>query len=152
MSNERWGTDLRLLQNLRQQNDRHPGRDLSVQERLATGMVDLETLTAENNLKQALLLRFITQRGELEPLGHPNYGSRLFELIGEPNTQTNRNRAKLYVLEALAQEPRVAETLNVKVETARADRGQLNIDVTVRPIQSDTPLNLVFLFSLEVNA
>ena len=147
--NERWGTDLRLLRSLREQNDRHPGRDLFVTERLETGMVDLETLTADDNLRQALLLRFLTEQGELEPLGHPEYGSRLNHLIGEPNTLTNRNRAKLYVLEALAQEARVAEVLRVTVETNQADRGRLDIDVHIRPIYSDTVLNLVFPFFLE---
>lgn len=148
--NERWGTDLRLLRDLRQQNDRQPGRDLFVTERLATGLVDLETLTAEHNLQQALLLRFLTRQGEMAPLGHPEYGSRLHELIGRPNTVTNRNRAKLYVLEALAQEPRVAETLGVTVKTNRAAApGRIDIDVTVRAIRSDTVINLVFPFFLE---
>lgn len=149
MANERWGTDLRLLRNLRQQNDRHPGEDLFVKERLQTGLVDLETVTAVANLQQALLLRFLTPQGELEPLGHPTYGSRLYLLIGEPNTPTNRNRARLYVLEALAQEPRVAEVLSVNVETNRADRGRLDITVHLRPIFSDTVLNLVFPFFIE---
>jgi phage baseplate assembly protein W len=149
MADERWGTDLRLLRDLRQQNDRNPGNDLFVKERLTTGLVDLETVTAVTNLQQALLLRFLTQQGELEPLGHPTYGSRLFQLIGEPNTLTNRNRAKLYVLEALAAEPRVAEVLRVTVETNRADRGRLDISVNLRPIFSDTVLNLVFPFFIE---
>jgi phage gp46-like protein len=147
--NERWGADLRLLDDLLRQDDLDPGHDLHVTERLATGRVDLETLTADDNLKQALLLRFLTRRGELEPLGHPTYGSRLFDLLGERNTLTNRNRAKLYVLEALAMEPRVAEVLRVSVETNRAERSQIDITVSVRPIYADTPLNLVFPFFLE---
>ncbi len=147
--NKRWGTDIRLLRNLRKQNDLHPGRDLFVTERLETGRVDLGTLQAEDNLKQALLLRFLTRVGELTELGHPAYGSRLFDLIGEPNTPSNRNRAKMYVLPALAQEPRVAEVLRVDVTTNRAYRGQIDIDVDLRPIFSDTLLNLVFPFSLE---
>ena len=149
MTNERWGTDLRLLDNLHKQDDLDLGHDLFVMERLATGQVDLETLTADNNLKQALLLRFLTRRGELEALGHPIYGSRLFDLLGERNTVGNRNRAKLYVLEALAMEPRVAEVLRVIVETNRADRSQIDITVSLRPIYTDTPLNLVFPFFLE---
>lgn len=146
---ERYGTDLRLLDELFKQNDLNPGRDLRARERLATGFVDLETVTEVLNLQQALLLRFLTRRGEMEPLGHPDYGSRLFELIGEPNTVTNRNRAKLYVLEALAQEPRVAETLNVQVSTNRADPGRIDISVSVKAIRSDTTVNLVFPFFLE---
>ena len=149
MSNERWGTDLRLLDNLFRQNDLDVGHDLFVTERRATGRVDLETVIAEDNLRQALLLRFLTHRGELEPLGHPLYGSRLFDLLGERNTLANRNRAKLYVLEALAMEPRVAEVLRVTVETSRADRTQMEITVSLRPIFADTALNLVFFFPLE---
>src|SRR2546428_778592 len=82
---------------------------------LATVGVDLELLSSDNNLLQALLLRFLTHTGELAILGHPDYGSRLFQLIGELNSETNRNRAKLYVLEALAAEPRVKEVKSVIV-------------------------------------
>ncbi|VAW30256.1 hypothetical protein MNBD_CHLOROFLEXI01-3944 [hydrothermal vent metagenome] len=147
--NERWGTDLRLLRDLRQQNDLDPGHDLFATERIETGRVDLETVKAEDNLKQALLLRFLTQVGELTPLGHPAYGSRLFELIGEPNTPSNRNRAKMYTLQALAREPRVAEVLGVDVTTNRAEPGRIDIDIDLHPIFSDTVLNLVFSFSIE---
>ncbi len=147
--NLRWGSDLRLLDNLLRQNDLDVGRDLFVTERLATGQIDLETVTAQDNLQQALLLRFLTRRGELEPLGHPTYGSRLFDLIGELNTLATRNRAKLYVLEALAMEPRVAEVLSVTVETNRLEPAQIDIHVKLRPIYADTVLNLVFPFFLQ---
>lgn len=149
-SNERWGTDLRLLRNLEHQKDRDRGRDLSTVQRPETGRgVDLETLTGLDNLRQALLLRFLTPAGELAVLGHPSYGSRLFELIGELNTLTNRNRAKLYVLQALAAEPRVKEVLSVRVTQNRADPTRIDIDVWLIPIESDTPINLVFPFFLE---
>jgi len=147
--NTRWGADLRLLDNLLRQNDLDVGEDLFVTERLETGRIDLATVVADDNLKQALLLRFLTRRGELESLGHPAYGSRLFDLLGERNTLANRNRAKLYVLEALAMEPRVAEVLRVTVETNRAEPTQIDISVSLRPIYADTALNLVFPFFLE---
>jgi phage baseplate assembly protein W len=149
MTNERWGKDLRLLRNLREQYDRHPGRDLFYNELPETGFVDLGTVSDVSNLQQALLLRFLTQQGELEGLGHPTYGSRLHLLIGEPNTETNRNRAKLYVLEALGQEPRVDEVLSVTVKTNPADRGRLDFSISLRPIFSDIVLNLVFDLSVE---
>lgn len=148
-TNQRWGSDLRLLTNLEQQNERDRGRDLSIIERQTTGQVDLETLTELDNLRQALLLRFLTPVGELEALGHPDYGSRLFDLIGEPNTPTNRNRAKMYVLQALAQEPRVAEIVSVDVTTRATDRSRIDIYVRLKPITVDTVLNLVFPFFLE---
>ncbi len=111
--------------------------------------MDLETLKGVDNLKQALLLRFLTLAGELAPLGHPNYGSRLFELIGELNTDTNRNRAKLFVLQALAAEARVKEVLSVQVIQNRTNPNRMAIKISLMPIDSDTPLNMVFPFFLE---
>jgi Gene 25-like lysozyme. len=146
---ERWGTDLRLLQNLERQYDRDRGRDLSVIQREQTGKVDLEILEGLENLKQALLLRFLTPAGELAQLGHPNYGSRLFELIGELNTVTNRNRAKLFVLQALVAETRVKKVLTVNVTQNKRDRTQIDIEISLEAIDSDTVLNLVFPFFLE---
>jgi len=145
----RFGTDLRLLRDLSRQNDRAHGSDLSTVRRSATGQMDLETLSGADNLCQALLLRFLTPVGELAILGHPDYGSRLFELIGERNTETNRNRAKLFVLQALAAEPRVKEVRSVRVTQNRARREQVDIEVSLVAIDSDTPLNLVFPFFLE---
>lgn len=145
---ENFGTDLRLLRNLEHQHDRDRGRDIATVDVPGRG-VDLDTHTGNHNLQQALLLRFLTYRGEMEVLGHANYGSRLSELIGELNTETNRNRAKLYVLQAIADEPRVEEVLSAQVRQNQADRGRIDIDLSLRVIGSDTPLNLVFPFFLD---
>jgi hypothetical protein len=83
--------------------------------------------------------------GDLTQLGHPDYGSRLYTLIGERNTAGNRNRAKLYVLEALAAEPRVARVVSVDVGGVR---DTLDISVSLIAIGSNTPLNLVFPFDI----
>ena len=144
----RLGTDLRLLRDLTNQNDRNPGSDLStitVPDRLSQfPLVDLETLSTQDNLKQALLLRFLTRVGELAQLGHPDYGSRLFTLIGELNNENNRNRAKLYVLEALAAEPRVAQPpLLVRVTQNAKNPTEMDIELQLKPINSDSVLNLV---------
>ena len=145
----RFGTDLRLLRNLeRRKSSRDPGSDLATTKRSETGQKDLGTLTGNDNLIQALLLRFLTPVGELAALGHANYGSRLFELIGELNSETNRNRAKLFVLEALAAEPRVKEVRAVRVTQNHSERSRMDIDVSLLPIDGDTPLNLVFPFFL----
>lgn len=142
----RYGTDLRLLGDLGHQNDRNGGSDLFSYTRPQTGLVDLQTLQDVQNLQQALLLRFLTRQGDLAQLGHPDYGSRLYTLIGELNNATNRNRAKLFVLEALAAEPRVQSVISVDVNAGARDR--VDISVSLRAIQSDTPLNLVFPFFL----
>lgn len=148
----RWGTDLRLLGDLTRQKSRDRGADLATRTSSSTGLVDLDTVSGVDNLKQALLLRFLTPVGELAALGHPTYGCRLTELIGERNTQRNRNRAKLFVLQALAQEPRVKKVLAVNVTPHRADPTRIDIDIHLTPIDSDEPLNLVFPFFLEGGA
>lgn len=146
----RFGTDLRLLPDLAQvKSSRDPGHDLSTIKRPETGRVDLESLTGADNLVQALLLRFLTPVGALAVLGHPNYGTRLAELIGELNNETNRNRAKLFVLQALADEPRVRRVVSVKVTQNRSDRTRMDIEISLLAVDSDTPLNLVFPFFLE---
>jgi phage baseplate assembly protein W len=150
----RFGQDLRLLRDLSRQNDRNPGNDLFVfrqpdLQRDATQLKDLETLRGLQNLQQALLLRFLTRAGELSLLGHPDYGSRLHTLIGELNNDTNRNRAKLFVLEALGAEPRVKQVNSVDVTPDPGVRTQININLSLTAIDSDTPLNFVFPFSLE---
>ena len=146
---QRWGSDLQLLRNLDFQTDYLRGQDLAVTRRAETGQRDLATLRALDNLRQALLLRFLTPRGELAVLGHPDYGSRLFELLGEPNTDGTRNRAKLYVLQALAGEPRVEEVLSVKVTRGVSDRARIDIDVSLVAGEAEAVLNLVFPFFLE---
>lgn len=146
---ERWGHDLRLLRNLDFQIDYLRGKDLVVTDRAETGQTDLATLSGADNLKQALLLRFLTPAGELAVLGHPDYGSRLFELIGQLNTDTTRNRAKLYVLQALAAEPRVKEVRSVQVTQNTSDRTRIDIAVSLVAGEAETLLNLVFPFFLE---
>jgi phage baseplate assembly protein W len=145
----RWGHDLRLLGDLRNQNDRDRGSDLFTAPRPETGQQDLEVLHDVDNLSQALLLRFLTQQGELTVLGHPGYGSRLYELIGELNTETTRNRAKMFTLQALAAEPRVAQVVSVTVREHPGDRNRIDIDAHLIPVDSDTPVNLVFPFFLD---
>jgi len=148
----RFGTDLRLLANLERQEDRRRGEDLKTATRPTTGRTDLLAVSAVENLQQALLLRFLTQRGELAPLGHRTYGSSLHTLIGEPNNETTRNRAKLFALEALQEEPRVAEVLELRVTSPRQRPTQIEIEAKLRAVDGDTPFNLVFPMDLDGGA
>lgn len=112
---------------------------------------DLSTVVGKANLVQSLILRLKTERGELESLGHPDYGSRHHRLIGEPNTEANRNLIKLYVLECLRQEPRLEaiRRIEVKAGAGRENRDKVSIDVTVTIKSSPDPLSFVVPFSFE---
>lgn len=107
---------------------------------------DLVPVAGRENLGQALILRLLTARGSLAPLGHPSYGSRLVELVGELNDASTRNLARLYTLEALQAEPRVAEVLDLRVEVSPDQPDVIRIDFAVRPVTDDPELAL----SLEV--
>lgn len=148
-SPERFGTDVRLLGDLEVQVQRERGADLRAAVRPESGATDLERVDGVANLQQALLLRLLTPQGELAPLGHPAYGSRLHELVGEPNTETNRNRAKLYALQALQAEPRVATIASLTVTTRRGVPNRIDIHARLVAVDEDTALNLVFPFFLD---
>jgi len=109
-----------------------------------TGTVlDLAVAAEVPQAVQLLVNRLSTRRGELAGLGHPAYGSRHHDLIGEPNNERTRNLVKLYVLEALRQEPRVAKVERCVVRTVPAERDIVRVELTVRLIEHDNPLNLV---------
>lgn len=145
---EIWGQDIRLLRDLTHQRSRERGQDLVLRQRSESDQVDLALWSGADNLRQALLLRFLTPVGEMAELGHPSYGSRLYELIGQLNNQATRNLAKLYVMQSLAAEPRVEEVLSVTVTQNSRERTQMDISITLRAIRVQTPLNLVFPFDL----
>jgi phage baseplate assembly protein W len=113
--------------------------------------LDLQLAYGLDNLEQALANRLKTRLGELAALGHPDYGSRHHELIGEPNVDRTRNLIKLYVLQALAKEPRIDKVLSATV-TAEHDppRDTVRLELQVRVIGQPVPLNLVLPFSLGV--
>jgi phage baseplate assembly protein W len=114
---------------------------------------DLAVVRDIDAAEQLLANRIKTQRGELASLGHPDYGSRHHELIGQPNTERTRNLIKLYILDALGREPRVEKVLGVNVYAPHdPPRDQVRIELDVLLIEQDTPLNFVVPFSLEVSA
>jgi phage baseplate assembly protein W len=128
--------------------------DLSVAFRSGPGgLTDLRVADAVPAIAQAIANRLKTRKGELAPLGHPEYGSRHHELIGEPNVDRTRNLIKLYVLQALRHEPRIERVLRADV---RADhdppRETVRIVLTVKLISEPTPLDLVVPFSFEAIA
>src|SRR5947209_1051833 len=124
------------------------GTDLKLME--DDGMVDLVSdrsgdlaLAAGNtNISQALALRLMVRQGELGQLGLPDYGSRLHELIGQPNNQRTRVIAMGLARTAVEQDPRVKQVL--KVEAQQEEHDVLRIKMDIELIEENTPLNLVF--------
>lgn len=110
---------------------------------------DIARVTGIKNIKkQSLINRIMTRKGELEELGHPEYGSKHHELMGEPNTESNRNLIKFHILECLSHEPRIERILNVKIETD--NRNLVRVKLEIKIIDVSSPINLVVPFMFEV--
>lgn len=126
--------------------------DLQVAAGGATGrngdLLGLRAAAGRENLAQALTLRLLTKQGSLTELGHPQYGSRLVNLIGNENNETHRHLARLYTIEALAQEPRVREMLGLAVETVPGQPDTIRISFSVLPVDDDDPLALALEVTL----
>lgn len=103
---------------------------------------DFATVNDRDNLAQAISIRLLTQKGELAGLGHPEFGSRLPELIGEKRTDTTRNLAKLYVIESLKQERRIEKIVEVSVSDQPGHPSQINLMVRVKPVNDSEVLDL----------
>jgi phage baseplate assembly protein W len=114
----------------------------------AGGADDIEVVERVDAAEQLLVNRLQTRRGELAPLGHPDYGSRHHELIGQPNTERTRNLVKVHVLECLRHEPRVAEVLRCDITELERHRDVVRITLDLRLVDEAVPLNLVVPFEL----
>lgn len=111
-------------------------------------LTDLAVTTGRENLAQALLVRLLTPKGALALLGHPEYGSRLGELIGRRKTEELRNLCRAFVLEAVAQEPRVeSKAVSMTFDTQAERFDSFVFTIAVRPISGGDPVGL----SLEVS-
>lgn len=110
---------------------------------------DIARVTGEKNFKQSLVNRIMTRKGELEKLGHPEYGSRHYELIGEPNTESNRNLVKFYILECLSHEPRIERIEKASVKTDTDNRNLIRVSLEIKITGISSPVNLVVPFMFE---
>ena len=96
----------------------------------------------EANLGQAITIRLLTPRGELAALGHADYGSRLHELVGRTNTATTHNLIKLYILESLARESRIAKVEDIQVRPDPYLRTLVKVTLTVLPASMPDPVTV----------
>lgn len=130
------GADIRLV-------ERSQGFDL-----IATGGGDLAIAAGPDNMEQALRLRLMVRRGELEPLGWPNYGSRIHELIGQPNNQRTRTILMAHARAAIIEDPRVVDIVSLEARVLPGERDTVQLDMEIEIISQPNPLNLVFDINL----
>jgi phage baseplate assembly protein W len=112
-------------------------------------VLDMSVVSGERNLGQAIIMRLLTPRGELSELAHPEYGSRLHELIGRQNTETTRNLIKLFILDSLQGEPRIENVSELTVEPTPGRRDALSVLLRVEPVGA-LPAITIGPFTLEL--
>jgi phage baseplate assembly protein W len=97
---------------------------------------DLDVTSGRDNLVQAVVNRLLTRRGELTSLGHPEYGSRLHELIGELNNLRLRALAEVYIRDCLAQERRIEKVRYVTFAPPERgiDRNVLKVTIGISAV------------------
>lgn len=131
------------------------GNDLRVDERaggldfIADNEQDLSVASGNANIIQALILSLKVRKGELSSLGWPNYGSRLHELIGQPNNSRTHIILMAHARNAIEQDPRVEELLQVRTVVLPGERSVVRLIMDIKLINEPTPLNLVFDMNLE---
>jgi phage baseplate assembly protein W len=131
------------------------GNDLQLTERgegldlVSTSRNDLSLAQGNDNIIQALTLRLLVHKGELARLGWPDYGSRLHELIGEPNITRTHVKLMAFARAAIEQDPRVLEVQNIQARLLEGERGVVRLMIDVLLISEPNPLNLVVDINLE---
>ncbi|HRI59911.1 MAG TPA: GPW/gp25 family protein [Saprospiraceae bacterium] len=117
---------------------------------LATAQKDLATVNGRTNLAQAVINRLLTRKGELLSLGHPDYGSRLYELVGEQNNIRVQGLAEIYIRESLAQETRIESITGIAFAPINRQQGrhELRIQITIKPVGSAENLTLILPVNL----
>lgn len=130
------------------------GTDIQVQMRaqgadlVALGSGDLASAYGNANIIQALTLRLLVHQGALAPLGWPEYGSRLHELIGEPNNKRTQLKLMTFARAAVEQDPRVKEVVDIAAVSLPGERNIIRLTLTIALITEPTPVTLVFLANL----
>jgi phage baseplate assembly protein W len=103
---------------------------------------DLELVDGRDTLGQALKLRLLTWRGDLGPLGHRRYGSRVHELVGRRMENANVQLLRRLVRQAVREDPRVAEVVQVRARPRADVPGLVTVQVRVRPVAGDDPIDV----------
>jgi len=111
---------------------------------------DIATITGTDNVQQSLINRIMTRKGELTDLGHPEYGSNHHDLIGELNTESNRNLLKFHILECLSHEPRIEKIVRTQIKADTDNYALVRIYLEIKIVTVTSPINLIIPFSFEV--
>ncbi len=120
------------------------GYDLKIAETgdlMLSSTGDLELISGKDCLLQDVRHRLETSYGDL--FGHEDFGSVLFQYLGQADTELNRALIKRSVVTALAQEKRInLQTIQVKLVKYAAE--EIQVQIAFIPLESVHPLTLLW--------
>ncbi len=137
-----FGKDLFIK--LRRSEDGAVNEDLNV-----SRIGDFEIVQGKDVVIQAIRNRLATPQGELAGLGHPEYGSLLDSVIGEPNTSDTHRIIETLVKDCLGREPRIEIIFKVVAKENETKKDCVDINVYLKLRGEPDNLKLVLPFYLE---
>lgn len=137
-----YGRDLLVL--TKKDEGGKPVTDVSVKR---TG--DLETVEGRDLMIQAIRHRLLTRKGELSSLGHPEYGSLLEEVMGEPNIPDTHRIMETLIRDCLKYESRIKNIISVKAFPSDKEKDVVHIFVHVELDGEDGELKITYPLYLE---
>ena len=111
---------------------------------------DLSLRSGLDNVAQAIQNRLLTRKGEVSKLGHQTYGSELHKLMGLPNSWKAKARAELYIKEALKNEKRVEEVLDIYFPEGSTIESNAILDIVIKVKVYDYDEQLTLSVSLNL--
>ena len=110
---------------------------------------DLETVEGRDLMIQAIRHRLLTRKGELASLGHPEYGSLLEEVVGEPNIADTHRIIETLIRDCLKYESRIKNIISVKASSSDKEKDMVHIFVHVELGGEDGELKITYPLYLE---
>ena len=124
------------------------GKDIKIEDGdiIFANQQDFAISSFENNLFQAIYNRLSTNKPEYSNI---EYGSELYKTFGQAQDDLTLNRIRGIVFETLMQEPRILSVDDINVRYDVETLNKVLVDLTITPINSKVPLNLIFPFFTE---
>lgn len=110
---------------------------------------DFDTIKGRDLMVQAIRHRLMTRKGELASLGHPEYGSLLEEVIGEPNTPETHRVIETLVRDCLKHEGRIRNIRGVNAFPSDKKLDVVHITVHVELVSSGEEMKITYPLYLE---
>ncbi len=110
---------------------------------------DLDTVRDVDTVIQAIRNRLVTRRGELTELGHPEYGSLLETVIGEPNVEDTHRVIETLVRDSLQQESRIENIIDIIASANPSQPHAVDISCVLKLRGAREPIRVVYPLYLE---